>query len=687
VTRTEEPHAERAADAAATPFHDLQAYVALPRVAELALSPDGSRLITTVATPNPKGTRYVTALWEIDPAGEAPARRLTRSAKGEGAPVFTADGDVLFVSARPDPDAKEPEDDAPAALWLLPAGGGEARVVGTRPGGIDGVATAAGARTVVVLSKTLPGAVTGEDDEKRRSARKDGEVSAILHTGYPVRFWDHDLGPDQPRLLAGTPPDGDEAIEWRDLTPAPRAALFEAEPDVAPDGRAVVTSWVVGDPCGASRETVVRIDVESGERTLLADDPDHDFYGPRVSPDGAVVAALRRRRSKPTLPATVDVVVVARDGGEPQVVAGDWDRWANELRWTPDGEALIAAADENGRSPLFRIGVADGSVVRLTGDDGAYTDPCVSRDGRFVYALRSAIGAPPAPVRLDAHTADQHPVPLRGPARPPELPGTVTEVTATAEDGSDLRAWLVLPAGAESEPAPLLLWIHGGPLHSWNSWAWRWSPWLMAARGYAVLLPDPALSTGYGQRFVERGWAKWGGPPFTDLIALTDAAEARPEIDASRTAAMGGSFGGYMANWIAGHTDRFRAIVTHASLWALDQFGPTTDDASFWLGEMTEEMALENSPHLHADRIATPMLVIHGDKDYRVPIGEALRLWWDLVFRQQDPETQPHRFLYFPDENHWILKPRHAIVWYETVFAFLAHHVLGEEAEYPDILR
>jgi dipeptidyl aminopeptidase/acylaminoacyl peptidase len=209
----------------------------------------------------------------------------------------------------------------------------------------------------------------------------------------------------------------------------------------------------------------------------------------------------------------------------------------------------------------------------------------------------------------------------------------------------------------------------------------------MAARGYAVLLPDPALSTGYGQRFVERGWAKWGGPPFTDLIALTDAAEARPEIDASRTAAMGGSFGGYMANWIAGHTDRFRAIVTHASLWALDQFGPTTDDASFWLGEMTEEMALENSPHLHADRIATPMLVIHGDKDYRVPIGEALRLWWDLVFRQQDPETQPHRFLYFPDENHWILKPRHAIVWYETVFAFLAHHVLGEEAEYPDILR
>jgi len=150
---------------------------------------------------------------------------------------------------------------------------------------------------------------------------------------------------------------------------------------------------------------------------------------------------------------------------------------------------------------------------------------------------------------------------------------------------------------------------------------------------------------------------------------------------------MGGSFGGYMANWVAGHTDRFDAIVTHASLWALDQFGPTTDDASYWMREMTQEMSDRNSPHRHADAITTPMLVIHGDKDYRVPIGEALRLWWDLLHRQEDPESQPHKFLYFPDENHWILKPQHSIVWYETVFAFLAHHVLGEEWKEPEILR
>ena len=114
-------------------------------------------------------------------------------------------------------------------------------------------------------------------------------------------------------------------------------------------------------------------------------------------------------------------------------------------------------------------------------------------------------------------------------------------------------------------------------------------------------------------------------------MAITDAVEERDDIDETRTAAMGGSFGGYMANWVAGHTDRFRAIVTHASLWALDQFGPTTDAAFYWGREMTAEMALDNSPHPHVEKIVTPMLVIHGDKDYRVPIGEGLRLWYDLA--------------------------------------------------------
>jgi dipeptidyl aminopeptidase/acylaminoacyl peptidase len=203
-----------------------------------------------------------------------------------------------------------------------------------------------------------------------------------------------------------------------------------------------------------------------------------------------------------------------------------------------------------------------------------------------------------------------------------------------------------------------------------------------------VLLPDPALSTGYGWDFIQRGWGSWGAAPYTDLMAITDAAEARADIDATRTGAMGGSFGGYMANWVAGHTTRFKGIVTHASLWALDQFGPTTDAYHYWRRELTAERMGEHSPHLHVDAIRTPMLVIHGDRDYRVPIGEALRLWAELSERHLGEDgTTPHKFLYFPDENHWVLSPQHAKVWYDTVFAFLTSTVLDGKWETPDILR
>jgi dipeptidyl aminopeptidase/acylaminoacyl peptidase len=322
-------------------------------------------------------------------------------------------------------------------------------------------------------------------------------------------------------------------------------------------------------------------------------------------------------------------------------------------------------------------------VTALTTDDFAYTDVVAAPDGA-VYALRSSYAAPPHPVRIENDGS----VTVLPCVDPPRLPGSLTEVSARAADGRTVRSWLVLPES--SAPAPLLLWIHGGPLGSWNAWSWRWNPWLLAAEGYAVLLPDPALSTGYGQDLIQLGWGAWGGPPFDDLMVATDAACADPRIDAARTAAMGGSFGGYMANWVAGHTDRFKAIVTHASLWALDQFGATTDASYYWLREMTAEMAQANSPHRFVQQIRTPMLVIHGDKDYRVPIGEALRLWFDLLtdsgLPAADDGSSPHRFLYFPSENHWVLSPQHAKIWYQVVTAFLAERVLGETAQLPETL-
>ena len=660
-------------------FTDLEAFQALPRVSSLALNPDGTMLVACVATLDAKKQKWVNAIHAIDPTGEQPSRRLTRSAKGEGSPVFTDDGALLFTSSRPDIDSDD--DDDPEALWLLPAAGGEARRVGTRPGGVGGPVT--GGSVLVVTSDTLPASTDGEDDDVRRTARKDQKVSAILHTGYPIRHWDHDIGPGEPRLLVGAlSEDPDDTVVWRDLTPAPGRALDNADYHLSDDGSVLVTTWSVQEPLGARRSTLVAIDVATGERRVLADDERSEYHGPRVSPDGSRVACLRELRSTPEDPGDRQLVVLSLVGGPEQVITG-WDRWPGGARWHGD-DALLVTADDGGRSPVFRVELAEESVTRLTLDDAAYSDVCVARDGSAAYALRSAYDGPPTPVRFDPRAPG---TPERLPSPGPELvlPGTLTEVSTSTPDGREVRAWLVLPNG--EGPHPTVLWIHGGPLGSWNAWSWRWCPWLLAAKGYAVLLPDPALSTGYGLEQIQAGWGDWGAAPYEDLMRITDVALERPDLDATRTSAMGGSFGGYMANWVAGHTDRFQAIVTHASLWALDQFGPTTDAAWYWGREMTPDMVAKSDPSKHIDSIVTPMLVIHGDKDYRVPIGEGLRLWWDLCSRAKDPATMAHRFLYFPDENHWVLNPGNAVIWYETVLAFLDQHVLGQESKTPDLLR
>lgn len=691
------PEAAQPSVRPSTPFHDLDHYIALPRLSTLALSLDGGRLVTAVGGLNAKSTEYTSALWEIDPSGSKPARRITRSAKGEAGAAFLPNGDLLFTSARPAPE--DGEEEPVNALWKIPAGGGEAKQLLSRPGGINHVLTARNAGTAVINADVLPSAVDEEDDARLRKLRKDKEISAVLHTGYPVRYWDHDLGPGQPSLfrldqdesepVLPATTDAEPKHVLRSLTPGAGARLVESAATLSPDGATVVTSWRKPLAKGDMRSVLVAVDTASGGMRVLLESEETNYRPGPVSPDGRTVVVVCEKVSGPHTIPDVTLGLLPLSGGELAPLASEWDRWPEPAHWLPDGSGLLVTADEDGAGPVFLIDIASGSVRRVTADQSAYTDVVVSPDGRYAYALRSSYLLPPEPVRIELSTGET--TALLGPAARPALPGRLEEVetTTTADGGSvRVRGWLVLPEGASAaSPAPLLLWIHGGPLHSWNAWSWRWCPWLMAAQGYAVLLPDPALSTGYGKEFIRRGWGQWGQAPFTDLMALTDEAVRRPDIDQERTAAMGGSFGGYMANWLAGHTDRFRAIVTHASLWALDQFGPTTDVSTYWEKEMTPEMALANSPHLHVDNISTPMLVIHGDKDYRVPIGEGLRLWYELLSKsalpQRDDGTTDHRFLYFPDENHWVLKPQHVKVWYQVVQEFLARHVTEGGAELP----
>jgi dipeptidyl aminopeptidase/acylaminoacyl peptidase len=670
-----------------TPFHDLDDYLALRRLAGLAVSPDGIRLVTTVAERTPDGKRFATSLWEVDPGGQRPPRRLTRSAPGEAHPAFLPDGRLLFSSRRPDAEAKPDEEtEDRATLWLLPEAG-EARQVARRGGDIGDVVVARDSGDVVFSASTLPGTETVEDDEKRRQARKDAGVTAILHEGHPVRYWDHDLGPAEPHvLLSGPVPVGDGRLTAvTDLTPVPQGKVGDGLA-LSPDGRTVAIGWRVDEPRAAHHGSLMLVDSATGKQRLL--DADGQWLSdPAFSPDSRALVYLQETLGDWDTAPRRNLRLLDLDTGESRaLLPPDTRLWPSSPVFSPDGAFLYFLADEDGHAPVFRLDLATGAIIRLTGS-GAYTDLVASPDGTALYALRSAVDSPPAPVRIDPTREDQQVATLLSPQADVPVPGSLTEVTAVAEDGTRLRAWLALPTGASADAlAPLLLWIHGGPVSSWNAWSWRWNPWLMTARGYAVLLPDPALSTGYGTEHLQRGWGAWGGRPFTDLMTITDVTIERPEIDRTRTAAMGGSFGGYMANWVATQTDRFRAIVTHASLWHLDAFAGTTDEPSFWHREFgdpleKQERYLENSPHLRAESIRTPMLVIHGDKDYRVPIGEGLRLWNDL-----GRCDVPAKFLYFPDENHWILTPGHVKVWYRTVEAFLAEHVLDEPWKRPDLL-
>lgn len=661
--------------------YTVEQHVASRRVSALVASPDGTWLAAVVQRLDQDGARYVSDLWKV-PTDGSPAVQLTRGDCKDSAPCFRHDGALGFLSNRK-PNETKPDEaaDKRMQVWLLPAEGGEPRQLTDEPLGVEAFRFARRADHMALFATVLPDV---PHDKQRETAAERGKKGSSLRrfTRQPVRHWDHWLHEnaefaDTHLIICDAA--GNQRI---DLTPQARAE-FAIEPhlDISADGqRIVATSSLLGND--RERDThLLLIDLDSGERRLLPQPAVCSTEGALFSPDGTQIAAIRSTRSAQTAPRPrLTLIDVA--SGNARSLAESWDRWPALADWSADGRHVLVTADDDGLVAVCAIDVLQGDLTPLSAraSAGTYSSVAALADGR-VAAIHSSLLDAPECVLLDGAAAAA-PMPLaRLSGFTPAHAWAETEsIVTTSSDGTPIQSWITRPRNAVRSPT--LLWIHGGPIGmSGDGWHWRWNPLLAVAQGYTVVQPNPRGSTGFGQQFVQGMWGNvWGDQCFKDLMAVTDAIEKRTDVDATRLMAMGGSFGGYMTNWIGTQTQRFRCLVAHASICTMAQFTGTTDHPPWWYLEMGGEDPYADMPRFdryapirHIKQWKSPTLIIHGELDYRCPIGEGLNLFEALQYHGVESELA-----IFPDENHWILKPRNIVAWYDTVLGFLSRHMQPE---------
>ncbi len=454
--------------------------------------------------------------------------------------------------------------------------------------------------------------------------------------------------------------------------------MLEAGFDLSADGKRIAITYATPASDRCNDAALLLIDTDSGAQRMLAAEALCELSNPLFSPDGNTIACSREQRPAHQCP-SVSLRLIDVASGQSQTCAPAWDCWPTPAAWSADGKNLFVTAEQAATTPIFEIELATGDIMRLT-TDGTHSNVCVAPDGNLV-GIRSSWRHPPELFQLPRQSA----VELHYPARlsgfdPAAVPFTSEQLSVISSDGHPVQATLLKPAShCENDAAlPVLLWIHGGPINAWGDiWHWRWQPLTAIAQGYAVVLPNPRGSTGFGQAFIDGIWNNaWGKQCYEDLMAVADHIDARSDLDSARMAAMGGSFGGYMCNWIGTQTSRFACLVSHAGVYSMSAFYGVTDLPAYWLLQMDGEPYTDAAPfdkYSPARFVAnwkTPTLIIHGENDYRVPVSEALALFEALQYHGVASEL-----LIFPDENHWILKPNNSVAWYQTVYVYLDRYL------------
>jgi dipeptidyl aminopeptidase/acylaminoacyl peptidase len=648
----------------------------IERAGGVSLAPDGAQAVCSVASFSMEENKGQSSLWLLSTFGGGP-RRLTHCGEKDGQAAWSPTGErIAFVARR---EQQGHKDETPQ-LYLIAPDGGEARRASDFAPGVEAFKWFPDGKRIAFVAWVWPELRGSKAQAKRFKQFKERKETGYATSEAQYRYWDHHV------------PMGRVAhLHVLDLASGRVTDLFEgtghelsrAEPDantfdIAPDGRHLVFAH---DPQPEKRldhcKALVELTLRSGHFETIAIDRAWDFEAPRYSPDGTRIAFTASHQGKKhTMPAWLAVL---ERGGRHRVLSTEWDHAVHApLRWADDGQSVYFTAEERARNHLWRFDLRTRAATRVAA--GGWVQ-FFDIAGDVIVTVADAMDHP---ARVHAQRDGEAPRRLErfndGLFDGLRL-GTHEDVTVSGAQGEPVQMWVVYPPGFDPRKKyPVLHSIHGGPhAAAGDTFHYRWNGHVFAAQGYVVAAVNYHGSSGFGHAFLDSITHRWGELELQDVEAGTDWLLNKPWADRGRVFATGGSYGGYMVAWMNAHSKpgRYRAYVCHAgcfdwvSMFAEDVYAwfPKELGASYW-DDMAKVHA--QSPHAFAGRMKTPTLVVHGALDYRVPDAQGLAYYNTLKARGVDA-----RLLWFPDENHWVLKPRNSKLWYTEYFGWLERHDPG----------
>ncbi|MEO8597927.1 MAG: S9 family peptidase [Candidatus Solibacter sp.] len=649
-----------------TPF-DINALLELKRIGDPQLSPDGKFVAFSVQTVDIAANKKPVQVWIVPLEGGTP-KQITHDGEANSRPRWSPDSKhIAYISDR----------GGSSQIWMMDPEGGDAKQVTNLATEADGHIFSPDGKNLVFTSSVYPDcAADDECNKKNLDEEKASKVKARIYTELLYRHWTSWQGKRRNHLMAV--PAGGGAV--RDLTPGKREvppfSLGGADDyDVSPNGLEVCFS-MNADPIPAisTDSDLYVVNIAGGQPVKITITTGADV-APRYSPDGKFIAWRAQERGGYESDRW-RLMSLERANGRVTKLTDSLDRWVNSFTWSPDSANLFFTTNDRGRQAIQVMPAAGGAVRIVASGDSELDDMQFTRNGQTmvytqqtgaspveIYRASSKGGTAQALTHLNDQTLAEHQT------------APLEEFWVDGADGAKVQSFLVKPANfTAGRKYPVLMLIHGGPQGFWgHGWTYRWNAQVFAAAGYVVVMPNPRGSTGYGQKFVDDINNDWGGRAFDDIMAVTDHMVANvPFADATRLTAAGGSYGGYMVDWILGHTQRFKALISHAGVYNLTSEFGATEEVWFPLWEYggTPWAKPENyakwSPNQFVSEFKTPTLVIHGEQDFRVPYNQGLELFTALQLQKV-----PSKLLLFPDEGHWVLKPQNSVLWYKTFIDWL----------------